>query len=70
MLHAFYVAELFDELLKARGVFYVDCEVAAEEAVVAVDVDAAHHDFLLFRYYARYVVHDADVVVADDFQRY
>ena len=37
---------------------------------MTVDVDAAHHDFLLFGYYARYVVYDADVVVADDFQRY
>ena len=43
-------------------------EIAAEQSVVAVDIDGAHDDFLFLRNHIGDVVHNADVVVADDAQ--
>ena len=41
-------------------------DVAREQAVVRVDIDASHDDFLFFCNDVGDVAHNADVVVADD----
>ena len=43
-------------------------DVAREQAVVRVDIDASHDDFLFFGNDVGDVAHNADVVVADDAQ--
>ena len=75
MLNSFYTldaphgAQLLDETLEARVVVEHDDEVAPEQSVVGVDVDAAQDELLVLRDDAGQVVDDAQVVVADDAQR-
>ena len=57
-----------DECFEFGSVFDVDVEVSAEESVVAVDVDASHHDFLFFGDDASDVVDDSNVVVSDNLE--
>ena len=66
ILHTFDGFELLDELLQAAGVVEHDGERAVEEAVVAVDADAAEQDFLFLADDVCDVVDDSDVVIADD----
>ena len=53
-------------MLEAAGVVEHDSEGAVEEAVVAVDADAAEQNLLFLADDVRDVVDDADVVVAYD----
>ena len=68
LLDALHGAQLLDECFEAGVVVNHDGEVAAEQAVVRVDVDRAQDEFLVLRYDAGEVVDNADVVVADDTQ--
>ena len=68
MLYALYGAEFLHQSFKASGVLKLDDEITLEEAVVAIDVDRSHHDFLFLGYYRSDIVYDADIVVANDAQ--
>ena len=68
MLYALYGAEFLHQSFKASGVLQLDDEITLEEAVVAIDVDRSHHDFLFLGYYRSDIVYDADIVVANDAQ--
>lgn len=69
ILDTFDVAQLLDKLLKARGIFYVDNKVAAEQPIVAIDVYAAHCYLLFFGYYAGDIVDNANIIVTYNLQR-
>ena len=48
LLHTANRSEFADELFQSRRVVYIHGEVSAEQSVVTVNIDAAHHDFLFF----------------------
>ena len=68
LLHPLHRLELLDERLEAGVVGHHHDEVATEETVVRVDVDAAQHQLLVLGDDGREVVDDAEVVVANDAQ--
>ena len=54
--------------MQACGIFQLYDEISGEEAVVAINVDGAHDDFLILGNDIGQVAHHPDVVVANDAQ--
>ena len=68
MFNTFYCSELSYQGLQLWGVVEHDRKVAAEKAIVRVDTDATHDNFLFFWDDARDVVDDTDIVVANNME--
>ena len=66
LLYAFYRSDFLDKGIEVRSVVQLNDKIATEKAVVAVDIDASHHDFFFFWDNTCDVVHDADIVVNDN----
>jgi hypothetical protein len=66
LLHTLYRPKLFDQGIQFTRVFHVHHEITTEQSVMTVDIDASHHDFLFFGDNAGDVVHNTDVIIADD----
>ena len=69
MLDAFDGAELLDEGFEARGIFEHHHQIATEQTVVAVDIDAAQNQLLVLRDDAGEIVDNAYIVVTYHTQR-
>ena len=69
MLDAFDGAELLDEGFETRGVFEHHHQIATKQTVVAVDINAAQNQFLVFRDDAGEIVDNTDIVVTNHTQR-
>lgn len=63
-------AQFLQQCVELRRVVDQHVEIAAEQSVVTVDVYRLHYNLLLLRDDACDVVHDAEVVVSYNAQRY
>ena len=68
LLYAFHGTEFLDECICLCCIIYHHGYVSGEQAVLGLDVDASHHEFILFGDDIRNVAHDTDIVVSDDSQ--
>ena len=70
MFYSLHSLEFFDQGFESRCVVDVDHEISAKESVVAVDTDTAQRELFILTDDTRKIVHDADVVIAHNTQRY
>ena len=62
-------AQALDKRFKFSIIVNHHYKIASEQTVVAVDVDAAQHEFFFFRYDVCQIVYNTDVIITNDAQR-
>ena len=69
LFYAFYRSDFLDKGIEVRSVVQLNDKIATEKAVVAVDIDASHHDFFFFWDNVCNVAYNSNVVIANNSER-